>query len=457
MRKGINDIFRRFALRLLPLACVAFTASCMQDEEGGCGDGGNASVQIHVTADVLGDLNASRAMAGDANAVEGEFMNELCVFVVDASTNVIEWKGNPALADNKEAQKGNLTDYTFRPIELTQGSKKIYAFANWSKAGSTEWTAVINKKEKDTLTDTDLAITIDDPAAKVDFAKGSYIPMSAVMDATVTANTGLLSIGLDRLVSKVSMTVKPTDITDVTVKTITFSGIADKVALLSGGTVTGASTRDTTVTVNRKVTGGSLTVPDFYINETKGSAPFGITMTTDQYSGMTYAASTARTEIPRNSIYPLTLTFSEYTLDLEMRAEVSVLGVYPLGYTISADNKYIIEMAEETSKFTIKPTGLNKSSVTNVTWTWNWDKDDFDEWTVSDTDKTLTGAFSAVKGQEIPLTLNAKWTTDNGKVYDRTYTLLIKVTKTWEDILYDLSSRAASTVNPEIVNLFIKK
>ncbi len=442
---------------MLPLACVALTASCMQDEEGSCGDSGNVSVQLHMTADYHGDLNASRAMEADPNAVAGEFMNELCVFVVNASDNKIEWRSDAGLLDSDaDAQEGNLTDYTFRPIELTTGAKKIYAFANWKNAGSDAWTAVVNKAVGETLTADELAaITIDDPAANVDIANKKFIPMSAEMDAEVRSSTGLLSIGLDRLVSKVRITVTPTDIEEkVRVKSLTFSGTADKVALLPGRAVTGVTAKSYEVLKEADVTGGSLTVPDFYVNETNGSNPFVITMTTDQYSGMTYAASTQRTEIPRNSIYPLTLTLSKYTLDLDMQAWFGPIGSYPIEYLISADGSYVIKMFEMTNKFTIKPTGLNSSAITGVTWEWGLPTDKSITLDVSD-DNTLTGNFSAVAGYEYPLTLNAKWK-DNGKNYDRTYNIIIKVTDDLPTIK-SVSSRAAETVNPEIVNLFIKK
>ena len=79
----------------------------------------------------------TRNYGGDENAVEGEFINTLRVFIVDEN-NTIEKVilANDSLDTEEEtlAEAGNLTHFT-TTVDITPGRKTIYAFANMDIAG----------------------------------------------------------------------------------------------------------------------------------------------------------------------------------------------------------------------------------------------------------------------------------------------------------------------------------
>lgn len=76
--------------------------------------------------------------------------------------------------------------------------------------------------------DIDNIVLEDNPASKLDFVT-YFIPMSAKEDVTVTSDTRKVSIGLDRLVSKIRMSI--TGKTDTKVTALSFGGYADKITL----------------------------------------------------------------------------------------------------------------------------------------------------------------------------------------------------------------------------------
>ena len=52
-------------------------------------------------------------------------------------------------------------------------------------------------------------------------------------------------------------------------------------------------------------------------------------LTTNEHSGTTYEAVTSRNELPRNSIFPLTLLLNQYGLELTAQCWVSPIGHVP--------------------------------------------------------------------------------------------------------------------------------
>lgn len=431
---------------LIGLCTGAFVSCGMEDAPGSCPVKTAQPVTMHIEA-----RQQPAVRADEEDAKEGENIHSLWVFLVGAD-NKVEWK---LTVDNLN----DVADYRSQPVEeITTGVKTLYAFANFDSyitpggANYNETLAALLALEKDGSFNAG-GITIDDPAANIDIAAGKYIPMSGSTEVTVTDNTTEIGVGMDRLVSKVRLKIKPTD-SDVTATRLTVSGFADRVPLLRGGILTSLNyNKSKTFTdLGVIIQDDGLTLADFYVNETdRPVGGFGVELATTQYSGMTYSATTKLKDLPRNSIFPLTLTFSDYTLELDPLAWRAPIGVEPIEYTIDDDGNYVIQMLETTSRFQITAEKLMKgtSDVSVVTWRWEWDEQN--GLAASVTGNVVEGNFSATSGRKYTLRLNASWTV-SGKDYDRTYNVIIDVV----DMLGKTtrsSGFGAAWLAPETVNL----
>lgn len=142
--------------------------------------------------------NVETKAGDDPNALEHEFINELCVFVVD-DQGTIEQKlvttDGSATPSDDALKTGDAYEWRSDEFVLPAGKKTIYAFANWSTVtegqDNGDWKAIINKSVGGTLKDTDLEITIEDPAGKVDLRSETdrkFIPMSVKQEVNVTVD-----------------------------------------------------------------------------------------------------------------------------------------------------------------------------------------------------------------------------------------------------------------------------
>lgn len=414
------------ALRLLPwLGLAALTGCSMDDDLGDC-TSGTSALQVTVSARQEGDLNARATEGGQ----DGEFMHDLCVLFVQ--DNVVKLKLQPNLSGDDSAQKGNLQAWTSGEQNgLEAGTYTVYAFANisdyydkWSKGGTLSGDALPED------------IVLTDPAGDLNSGTRQYIPMAAKETVEITAATRSVSIGLDRLVAKVRMTVSTTSQDPVTVKNVTFSGYADQVSLIKDADMTppdrdlSYSYETENLTINNSK---SKNIPDFYVNETRTGAPFTISVTTTENQGVTYLATTERTELPRNSIYPLELNLKDFGIEITPYAYVEVTGVsYPVTYTPVSYNTYCVELATG-SYFTLTPSSVNAGDgtiITDVTWGWTIPSDLPEGYVVNHgADGTVEGHFPAgglPYYDEFNLLLNAQWN-HNGVDYNRTYTFIIDV------------------------------
>ncbi len=436
---------------LLTLGGAVGLVSCVDDSfEDGIGTSNVlVPVTIGISADNISDFSVTRADYDDQYAEEGEFMNTLCVFVVDAEGK-IEVKLQPDLTDDTNAPTGNLPDWTSDKVTLKTGQKTIYAFANWDTADNEDgdWAKLIALNVGENITNY-LNFTVDDPASKVNIAEGKYIPMSGKKEIEVTSSGDQsFEVGMDRLVGKVTIAVNGDSQTDVTLGDFTFTGWADKVPLMSDDPTTTYEyeyTGSYEATLNQTIDAGETSgvqIASFYVNETtRPSGGFAITMQTDRYGGMTYTATTTRTDIPRNNIYPIVLTLDAYELVLTPTVWTSILGVdaeleYDSPITFE-DNTYYITMLEVTSTFSITPSLVKASDNTSVATTWDWTylNEDIDE-SVCTTDET-TGvvtvtSLTATPGYEYGFTLGAEWTESNSSVaHSRLYNVKVIFEEGW--------------------------
>ena len=448
------------ALYLLPWLGLTALTGCSWEEDPATCLPETTSLQVTVSARQEGDLN-SRA---DENAKEGEFMHDLCVLFVQ--NNTVKLKLQPDLSNDASATAGNLENWTSGEQFLEAGTYTVYAFANirdyyvkWSKGGTLLGDALPEN------------IVIEDPAGNLDFKKGKFIPMSAKEEITITAATRSVSIGLDRLVSKVRMTVSTTSQDPVTVKNVTFSGYADKVSPIEDPSISSTPLRDKKYEYTEEFqisVSQDKDIPEFYVNETcQGEDPFSISVTTTENQGVTYLATTKLENLPRNSIYPLTLNLNNFGIEITPTAWLKVTGVpYDVSYTPVSENTYRIEMATG-SYFSLTPQSVmaeDGTSISNVSWSWTIPSDLPTGYMATSNGNVAEGHFPSGGEKyydDFSLQLNAQWTY-NGVNYNRAYTFIIDVC---HDEVWAMSHRTQNNANsratdssnwliPEFLNMY---
>lgn len=471
MNKMKQHIYKAM-LWLLPWLCAVPLASCSFDDDIDQGGDGTATLQLSITAREEGDLN-TRA---DEVGTNGEYMHNLCVLIVGGN-NVVTKKLLPNTDDefvgNTAAQQGNLKSWVSDPFTLPEGTYTVYAFANIDTYYDNLWGSLTGLQSGASLTTLNVDIdniVLEDPAAKLNFAKGKFIPMSAKQTVVVTAATKSISIGLDRLVSKIRMSISGKANTKVTA--LSFGGYADKITLFSEKPLEGetyTTTKNITVpgdgTLKADGTGttGTLVIPDFYVNSSPADHKFNVSVTTDEMNGITYEATTERDELPRNSIFPLTLQLNDYGLDLAAQCWVSPIGSLPVEVQITGfDNTYQIEVPEG-CQFAFTVNGINGATagVTDLSCTWNMPDGvsgiAFDGATTGVT--TVKGHVTASAGKTFDLSLLVTWQ-DNGATYNRTYTVKLTTDDLTNYPLYIKQTRASEFgldyLRHEMLNMFKK-
>lgn len=477
MNKMKQHIYKAM-LWLLPWLCAVPLASCSFDDDIDTGDDGTATLQLSITAREEGDLN-TRA---DEVGTNGEYMHNLCVLIVDGN-NVVTKKLLPntddEFAGNTAAQQGNLKSWVSDPFTLPEGTYTVYAFANIDTYYDNLWGSLTGLQSGASLTTLNVDIdniVLDDPAAKINFAEGKFIPMSAKQQVVVTATTKSISIGLDRLVSKIRMSI--TGKADTKVTALSFGGYADKITLFSDKALEGeAYTTTKTITVpgdgtlkaDGTGTTGTLAIPDFYVNSSPDGHPFTVNIKTVETTGIIHDATavTQRNVLPRNSIFPLTLQLNDYGLDLEAQCWVSPIGSLPVEVTVGfTQDTYEITVPEGCQfAFTVKGiniiNGENTSYITNLTGTWNMPDGvsgiAFDGETTGVT--TVKGHVTASVGKTVDLSLLVTWK-DNGATYNRTYIVKLTTADLTNYPLYSKQTRTSEFgldyLRHEMLNMFIK-
>lgn len=451
---------------LLPWLCAALFASCSFDDDFGQADSGVATLQFNITAREEDDLNTRVVTeVGTSN----EYMHNLLVLLVQGDKVVKKFL--PDLSQNTAAQTGALQSWTSEHFTLASGSYTVYAFANIDTYYDGHWGSLTGLEEgKATITGLgiDDIVLEENPAEKLDFPN-FFIPMSAKEQIEVTSDTKEISINLDRLVSKIRMSVSGKAGTKVTA--LSFGGYADRIGLFSGTAlgedVSYATTKTLTVptegwTLNEE---GKLTIPDFYVNSSPAEHPFTVNLTTDEGKVVTYQATTARNELPRNSIFPLTLQLNVYGLDLKAECWVSPIGSLPVPVTVSVDkDTYEVNVPEGCQfAFTVGVVGEAGSSshITDVKSTWEITEGitgiTFDGKTSGV--QTVKGHVTAAAGRTFELKAQVEWKV-NGSTCNRIYTIKLYTESLTEFPLSAAESQNSSSrilyLSPEMLNLFIK-
>ena len=464
---------------LLALAVPLALASCSFDGDyDDCPDtGGVKTVRLQITANDPAAVTDTRFSppAEDIDdkeaGNEGEYINSLDIFIV-GSNDVVAYADHLDATefDGDEAITGNLKSYTSGPIELTDGTAyKVYAFANMSTYSE----AIASIDEGETLSEATLnAIVLDDPAGKLDFDNGKFIPMSAE-PVTTDLSTPVISVSLDRLVSKIRLAIKKDD--GVNVTSLKISGWADKVPLMNNATVSGANYACEKVFENPTLTQGTdvYTMADFYVNESPAPHPFTVEVKTSEQGSPVYTATTARNNLPRNCIYPLTLNLNTLTLQLTAQFWFNAIGVH-IPVDIVSENEFDVDIPDG-MEFELQAGLTGGDSTPQATYIWTlttsaqaenavaWFNGSNQSVKSTLTAPTIKGILPAIGLSEsdaalgpYALTLDVDWGTAS-----RSYTVNVNHIwfdeANWIDKILNASTRsaAATYLHPETLNMVI--
>lgn len=481
----INNIMTKWARLVFPAFCLTALTGCLSDADEYAPDpSAPVTLQIRLVAEQEGDLNDTRATEA---GTDGEYMSdEICVLIVNRETQAVTKKFLPtdALQNEQAAQTGNLREWSSEAFTLRPGDYDVYAFANWSAADNSQLNSFVGIQEYTSLEELEWEegidirnIVLDDPASKLDFDNANvqarrFIPMSGyVENVRVTAATRSIDVGLDRLVSKVRVQVDLSAFGDAGVRPrqLTFSNVADCIGLFREQNPVEGLQRNKSYTVDlstlQPVSGQPNTylVPDFYVNATEvaaGGQPFTVSLSTDQFGGTVYEAKTRRTDLERNAIFPISLTFNNYVPQLDMQAWLAPIGSIPVEVQVQWNDNYLVELPEG-CQFSFSADGLQAAGgqISNVQCQWTI-PEEAQNVAVIETGSdatTVKGHVTAQAGLEFPLQLYIQWD-ESGRHYARTYTITVQVKDMFEfDWLNAPAVGYMRQLFPESVQILIKK
>lgn len=357
----------------------------------------------------------TRAYGGDENALEHEFINTLHVFIVSGNSVVKAY--HAAASDlGSAALEGNLLKRTIQDIQLATGTYTVYAFANFTYCYDTNDNSIdtklsaINEGSPLSTLQAIGQLKVANPAATINFDAGQFIPMAT--DTTLTLTTSKsTTIPMHRLVDRIDVSVINTRKTPLTISTFEMGKFATEVYPLPNNDTKVINTSSVTidsdpVSINPGVTVPASTttaqsVTSFYVNATEvTTVPFTLNV---KLAGddTNYSGSTSRTSLPRNSVLPITLRFSEYEVNFEITAQVAPIGGYPITVlNTNAATEDILISLPEGSTFTVTPKLQRNNGITITTdngatyqWTAPTSVPDWFSYTLSDA--TITGKVPA--------------------------------------------------------------
>ena len=461
------------------LLCPVMFLSCSYDTEADdCSDSdGPVTMQLQITSEKETDLNTR---AGEEEpGTTGEYMHNLCVLFVSTDGTIVK-RINADVTNNPAAQEGNLRVYS-RTFEIDPGKYTVYAFANIDSYYNGDWTSLTTVDEGTTIeslrTESDIDIdniVLEDPASKLDLID-YFIPMSAKEIVVIDENTTSVSIGLDRLVSKVRVNITGKAGSKLT--SFTFGNYADRVGLFSDqplNDVKYISSKESTQQIEFP-SDGEISLTEFYVNETRersNATGFTVELETDERGGTKYSSVTKKTlYLPRNSILPLHLTLNDYGLDLSGWYSVAPIDHAPVSFPAYFDTKdsYSVKIPEG-AQFGFTINGVTLNDATSVPSSCYWFIDEavmakgfaFDGYSNEARKQTVEGYVTASKGHTFPFTVQVEWA-DGGNNYNRTYTVNV-ITTDITNVDYsqtDSGTRSENTkvnnLKPEVLNMFIKR
>lgn len=385
----------------------------------GCVSGEKGSPDLPETVEVdlqVGISNASqslqtKASKNDKDALDGEQINSLVVFIVNAS-NTVEKKFKPDLSTDPDAQTGELESWTSGTFTLTKGTKQIYAFANWESLNDAALNTAIGTEEGQQMPDL-LSKTVSWTSNSFDPDNNKFLPMS--FSETWTVSSGKKTIRLIRLVSRLKVTVKNETEHGITINNLEIKPFNTSSHLFDKGEDNILPTAGDGWSIKSILQNQTLSADDtqkassdwIYINESKEDKGFEVVLATTSTGNFSHAdnqhSGSKRTSfvkrIPRNHIWNLNLVFASYELTLGIKGENPPIGGYPDVTTNIDGDKSLVCGIIGGGPFTITIKGLksleeNKElNVNDLTWS-------IDNSKVNNDDGLLVGDLS-IKGTEI--------------------------------------------------------
>lgn len=454
---------------LLSWLCAVSLASCSFDDNGIEQDmDSTATLQLSITAREEGDLN-TRATSYEVGQ-NSEYMHNLLVLIIQ--DNQVVKKFLPVLSNDEAAQQGNLKTWTSGTFKLAPGTYMVYAFANINTYYSELWGSLTGLEENAPIPDginPDHIVLEGNPASKLDFTD-YFIPMSARKEVTVTSKTRNISIGLDRLVSKIRMNISGKPDTEVTA--LSFGGYADKIGLFPENQVDNISYTCQYVVVDGSANKPTITLnvhglyqfADFYVNSSPANSGYKVILSTNEKNGTTYTATTMRNELPRNSIFPLSLNLTGYDVTLDLHCWVSPIGHVPVEVELTPDPDYYTCTIPEGAQFefTVGVGSSESATIENLKSAWTFDEESlsglvFDHYNNGDT--TVKGHVTASARKTFNLSFDVTWTA-GGSNFERKYHVVV----TTDDISnFPFKSKTRTPdfsldyLKHEMLNMFINK
>lgn len=379
----MKDLANRYIFLPLFLLTLLATSGCTGEEGGG--GLGDEPVEVDLQVGASATIPSIQTKAADANALEGEQIHSLVVFIVDASGR-IEKKLQPDLTADASAAKGNLESWASGRFRLTKGTKQAYAFANWEALDNEALDAVVATAQGQPMPELpDRMEWANNSFAPDD---GKFLPMSASASFRV-GGPGTHKIELVRLASRVQVNVTNTTTHAVTVTGLEmgafhtashlflsddilaqvtvppveggggmpvppagnesspggepeFPGQGTEVPPAGNGSTFSLIAEDTPLTLAAVTEEGPAARQAYhlYVNETESAEGFKVVMRTEKAEGVAHEHGgtqyTATRTLWRNHIWNLNLLISDFNLTLTVENENPPIGGYPVS-TASAE------------------------------------------------------------------------------------------------------------------------
>lgn len=301
---------------------------------------------------------------GDTETKDGELIHSLKVFIVDNNGNVEKEVPFTFEADDLSLMNdGKLEVCTSDEFTITTGAKTIYAFANCE--GCESWGTEGGKPQ--------LPTTISwskpsDPLSWTPGGQNGFIPMSGISSITINTNTKTASVELVRLLSKIQLSFRNKTKDDITVNSWSIGKFNSKINLLNNADILGTEAGWPVDGEEIKLeANGQLNDPQtFYVSESAMLGGFEVSVTR---GGESETKRTARTEIPRNHVWPLEIVFSDYKLRMKIEGNNPPIGGYPAATTSTLGDDLTCVIYGGGS-FTLTPTLIDKDGnvVDGVQW-----------------------------------------------------------------------------------------
>lgn len=356
---------------LLCCLCAAAMAACSSDEatDVPAANGKLTGITIQLGTETSRDTR----VGGDPNALQGEFIHSLWLFIVN-DQGIIEKAIRPTAAElGDAATTGDLYEKTFSDIELTPGKKTIYAFANmdeyeiyWPESvesisncakylsgelgfpspGAGWEVGIDNFKEGSEFPLTSsVPVQIEEPVYTFysynNAGERLFIPMSVMQDVTFTGNGQSVRVELVRLFSRLQFKISNNRNSDVVIDEMRIRRFASDVALYAGGSLYDEQDDRFDIayywTGEGKGNGPTLSIPaggsiEGYVyaaaRETEAENPFRINGYLQ--GDIPFSGTLSRKTLPRNSILPIAINFSDYEFKINATANIAPIGGYPV-------------------------------------------------------------------------------------------------------------------------------